>query len=305
MTTVVTDTERRPPSSKTPVVTRKHRPPSSKTPVVTRKHRPPSSKTPVVTRKHRPAKKYTPYYIESQCCPPPVSVVHRMTTHCNLNCPECAVRIRDSHTKAEGDIDTKQILDEVRLLCSPPQIRRYTVSGGEPTIHQDFAELAEKIPQIVRPSIQIILATNGYLFGKDPKALRLLKHFDSVGMSLYTERDFRNTNEKEVEMVKRYCQVQNIHLSVFVAHHYKMQEVNLEKSFSCNRLFRQSAYNGKIYPCCVGPGIKNVAGVPIDKDWYFSIQNIPAPCSSCCLSSTARQNSFVRQLKKRGFSVLY
>lgn len=105
---------------------------------------------------------------QQHTCHPIVEI----TDHCNLNCPVCFVENR-----ARGFLETgkfKKIVDG--LIASEGRLENITFSGGEPSLHPDFFELADMAdrPEVARVS----LVTNGIRIADDTGFCELLKSRD-------------------------------------------------------------------------------------------------------------------------------
>ena len=45
-----------------------------------------------------------------------------------------------------------------------------------------------------------------------------------------------------------------------------------------------SVVNGRMYPCCVAPGIKGAQSIEVSPTWREDIQDVPFPCDACRFS---------------------
>ncbi|MBO3745957.1 radical SAM protein [Streptosporangiaceae bacterium NEAU-GS5] len=90
---------------------------------------------------------------------------------CNLRCPTC---FADSSPDLRGVVPISEILANVdqRLARENDRIDVLMLSGGEPTLHPDLAELLDELA--ARPIVRILINTNGLLIARDDALLALL-----------------------------------------------------------------------------------------------------------------------------------
>lgn len=108
-----------------------------------------------------------------------------VTEHCNLKCPTCFTA---SGPQLTGVAPLADILANVDARLSREQGRLdvLMLSGGEPTLYPQLAELLDEL--VSRPIVRIMLNTNGLLIASDDNLLALLKkHRDR--MELYLQYD--------------------------------------------------------------------------------------------------------------------
>ncbi|MGC1209329.1 MAG: radical SAM protein [Ornithinimicrobium sp.] len=105
-----------------------------------------------------------------------------ITDHCNLRCPTC---FADSAPALTATAPMSEVLASIdtRLSREQGRIDVLMLSGGEPTLHPDFAELLEEI--VARPVIRILINSNGLKIAQDDDLLALLaKHRQRVEVYL-------------------------------------------------------------------------------------------------------------------------
>ncbi|TXT53542.1 MAG: hypothetical protein BAJALOKI1v1_2370002 [Promethearchaeota archaeon] len=71
----------------------------------------------------------------------PKFVVWELTLACNANCKHCA---SNAGLKREGELDTSEAFNLIEQLENIG-VESVFLSGGEPTLREDFYEIAEKI----------------------------------------------------------------------------------------------------------------------------------------------------------------
>ncbi len=83
-----------------------------------------------------------------------------LTNKCNLNCPHCYMK---SGKALEDELTT----EEIKILCD--KFHEYggtnvSLTGGEPTIHPDFYEIAKYISDI---GMKVSIFSNGFMWDED------------------------------------------------------------------------------------------------------------------------------------------
>lgn len=101
---------------------------------------------------------------------------------CNLRCPTC---FADSSPELRGVVPVAEILANVdqRLARENNRLDVLMLSGGEPTLHPEFAMLLTELT--ARPVTRILINTNGVLLARDDALLDLItEHRDRVEVYL-------------------------------------------------------------------------------------------------------------------------
>ena len=95
-----------------------------------------------------------------------------VTDHCNLRCPTC---FADSAPDRLATVALADILASVdaRLERERGRLDVVMLSGGEPTLHPDFAQLLDEL--VKRPIIRILVNTNGIRLSRDDEVIALLR----------------------------------------------------------------------------------------------------------------------------------
>jgi len=102
-----------------------------------------------------------------------------LTYRCNNNCRHCWLRIPANSPEKENELifdEIRGIVDEARKMGC----RRWSISGGEPMLRPDFADIFDCITS---KSVSYSLNTNGTLI--TPKIARLMKKKGSKMVALY------------------------------------------------------------------------------------------------------------------------
>jgi 7,8-dihydro-6-hydroxymethylpterin dimethyltransferase len=91
---------------------------------------------------------------------------------CNLRCPTC---FTDSSPDLGGVVPLGDILANVdtRLARENGRLDVVMLSGGEPTLHPQLAELLDEL--VARPVVRILVNTNGVRVARDDALLELLR----------------------------------------------------------------------------------------------------------------------------------
>ena len=90
---------------------------------------------------------------------------------CNLRCPEC---FTDSSPDLRNVVPVAEVLANVdqRLARENGRLDVLMLSGGEPTLHPDLAELLDELTR--RPITRILINTNGVRIATDDALLQLI-----------------------------------------------------------------------------------------------------------------------------------
>ncbi len=110
-----------------------------------------------------------------------------ITEHCNLRCPTC---FTDSAPSLRGVAAAQDVLANVdaRITREDGRLDVLMLSGGEPTLHPQLAELHDAL--VSRPIVRILVNTNGLTIAKDDELLDLLRrHRERVEVYLQYDGD--------------------------------------------------------------------------------------------------------------------
>lgn len=189
------------------------------------------------------------------------------TTRCNLQCSHCYLdRVgRDLDLAVlERAIEYGHLLGDAFL----------GLTGGEPTLHPEFAELAATV-RLARGHRRLLLATNG---------ARLVEHaaataaFDVVGLSL-----FDAAGAERVQAFHAVCPP-GVAFTMRPVTHRRTAEGRQP----CGRHYRSAAVmDGLIYPCCVACGIAGAEGTPLTPGWEARLLGLRPPCERCVFGAQA------------------
>ncbi len=109
-------------------------------------------------------------------------LIEDITEHCNLRCPTCFTASGPALTGVAPLVDVLANVD-ARLAREEDRIDVLMLSGGEPTLYPQLAELLAEL--VERPIVRIMVNTNGLLLAQDDDLLALLRsHRDRLEVYL-------------------------------------------------------------------------------------------------------------------------
>ncbi len=100
-----------------------------------------------------------------------------LTNKCNLLCPHCYMYSGDSES---NELTTDEIIDLIINYRTIAQGKSITISGGEPTIREDFDLIVKTASEI---GLEVKLLTNGMLLPKE-RIDKIAKYINSVQISI-------------------------------------------------------------------------------------------------------------------------
>ena len=192
-----------------------------------------------------------------------------LTTHCNRRCPECCAGI--GINRALEHHDWAYFERAAKVLYG---IERVNLTGGEPTAHPQFADFVPRFRELFGCE-KLTMSTNGY---------RVLEHialiardFDAVDYSDYGD------NHAALRLLRDSAMPVRIYAAGLLGVNF--QQRSTRGAGSCFRACAESgtvAYaDGKLYGCCVAPGISGAVGIDPVANWRDVIEAAPLPCSDC------------------------
>lgn len=193
-----------------------------------------------------------------------------LTTNCDRRCPSCCAGI--GLGRALQHHSWEYFESAAKILHG---VERLNLTGGEPTFHPKFGEFVPKFKALFGCKT-LAMTTDGW---------GVCKHFDVISAT-FDEIDFSyyRTNPGALAMIKH--QMPHIKLSVFDAGHDAANFTPRDKigpGAPCERAWWRSktiAYaDGRIFGCCVAPGIEGAASVLPIAGERFDVPN--PPCEKC------------------------
>jgi len=223
-----------------------------------------------------------------------------LTRVCNRSCPDCGVR--RTLTWFDKGITEKEVpLDELMWVGQQlGHLESVEFAGGEPTLHSQFATLAERVGDMF-DCHHFMLVTNG-LIAKQPERLHLLKKFQSIYVSHYTEAFAANypgqrPNTTEVNTIREYCEANGIPLWI---QGWNKHTPYVDGPFDINRCSQPYSnqlgyYERRLYGCCVAYALeKKGNSIPLTLDWRDHLPELTTPCDTCFGSQGIRLDWLAR-----------
>lgn len=155
-------------------------------------------------------------------------------------------------------------------------IERVNLTGGEPTLHPQFAEFVPKFRDLFQCS-RLTLSTDGF------RVLRyrdiIEKHFDEVHLSDY------GTRPAELAHLRERVALLSIYPAGEDAQNFT-DRARRGSGAPCERGFSETVAfaDGMFWPCCVSPGLEGTRGLVPCLDWRERVQEIDLGCSNCFFS---------------------
>lgn len=156
------------------------------------------------------------------------------------------------------------------------------ISGGEPSIHPDLEEWSPKLKDLFGCN-KLTMDTNGTMFEKKPD---MFGHYDKIYVTHYTENTYLGCvdNMDKINYLKAYYpdRPELLHVSGEMVH----VDRSRRGTGSCFRGSSGTVHyaGGKLYPCCVAPGLDTKVSIPLTENWKEEIINKKPPCHDCFLA---------------------
>ncbi len=196
-------------------------------------------------------------------------VTIEMTTHCNRRCPDCCAGVGINRVLQHHDWEYFE-----RAAKALHGIERVNLTGGEPTAHPRFAEYVSRFKELFGCK-RLTLSTNGYRVKQHIEVIKI--HFDSVDFSDYGD------NLSALRLLCWYGIEVNVYQAGLLGINFTPR--SKRGTGSCFRACAQSgmvAYaDGKLYGCCVAPGITGAQGIDLWANWRDIIETAKLPCADC------------------------
>lgn len=194
-----------------------------------------------------------------------------ITDRCNRKCPECCCDV--PKIKINWDINMAEIIHAANYLYG---IKRLTLTGGEPSLHPDFETIVPQLKKMFGCKY-LEIESNGMVAEKIP----ILKHFDVVAVTRYSPPEFIDSND---EMIKKLESGKfNLKIDPLPIKHVSRTSRGKR---ACLRGSGETVavYKNRVYPCCMGWGIKESKFVILSESWKLDVMKLPRPCSNCFFS---------------------
>lgn len=184
-----------------------------------------------------------------------------VTDRCTRKCPHCCFASILDKAPKEPSVDDLAVVG-----TTLGYVHRLHVTGGEPTEHHDFPAIARRCREIFSADT-ITVGTR--------KFVEDLRHFDEVYFSSYGDN---------AEDAKRLLG-SGIPCQIGIVKHYPPEVIDpLGTGCHRGRANHFAVYDGRVYPCCVAPGVPESPSIPLTVDWLEQIAFLKPPCASCRFS---------------------
>lgn len=208
----------------------------------------------------------------------PVTIVQIfLTTHCNMKCPECSCGMQIIPKSNKYFVDFDYIKHSAKYFYGVDTI---SIMGGEPTMHPNFAEWSLIFKELYGCK-RLTLETNGTMFDKIPEAFT---HYDKILVTRYHKDIYDGCpdNLDKINFLKDYYKERDF-IWVNEIEHVSRKTKGTKPCY--RSVSGGIAYEGgRLYPCCVGPGLLKKVSIPLTEDWRDQIKTIYPPCESCFLA---------------------
>lgn len=196
-----------------------------------------------------------------------------VTTVCDRSCAHCCYGIGANtalppvhHTWPYFE-DAARWLSGLAWLC---------VSGGEPTLHPEFPRIAREFRALFKPH-KLALATNG---------AGVLQHhdvmgcFDEVRLTTFGAATDRAADDWLREHLPRRRFPQS-------PIHKPPPASPRSQAKACLRYEIAAYAAGRLWPCCVAPGVDGAASIVPGPAWRAQLATTPLPCARCAFTEAS------------------
>lgn len=196
-----------------------------------------------------------------------------------MQCPDCCIGV-PWKPKHEKEFHSWEYFEHAAKFLRG--IERVNCTGGEPSVHNRFQEFIPKLKALFGAQ-QLTIETNGFGFTRFPETYR---HFDGIYCSHYTARSFEGCpdNTDKIAFIRKYFEDNpGDRRPEFTVGEIDFVPRSHAGKNPCHRAFGGTvAYaDGRLYPCCVGPGLPTKHGIPLTENWRTEIVQAFMPCNGC------------------------
>mgnify|MGYP001214112868 CR=1 FL=1 len=222
-----------------------------------------------------------------------------ITDFCNLTCSLCS-----QATPLQNDKKTMSFneIERISKFFKPYEFDRIKISGGEPTLHPEFAKISRHLNNLF-PAEKYILATNGK---KLKKYINDVDIYDVIDLTNYpglNDKTYQELLEFDLPYVNQskeeYTELDDVNLK------NNTHKKNIYKS--CSFTFTKKIVQSRIYACCISFGQsirqnfdRNQVSVPIDKNWRENIRKLEleSHCRNCWVKVNTSKFIPKKELKR-------
>jgi hypothetical protein len=202
--------------------------------------------------------------------PQPITcVLLDLTTHCDQRCPNCCCGIGINRTLQHHPWEYFE-----RAAAVLYGVERVHLTGGEPTLHPQFAAFVPRFKQLFGCQ-RLTLGTDGFRLHLYRDVIA--EHIDEVFFSDYELG-------RAGELVHLGVAVHTYQGGAHAANHVSRSRRG--SGGPCDRAFGECVpySDGKLYGCCVAPGVDGAEGIAPAAGWREAVRLAPLPCASCWFS---------------------
>ena len=198
-------------------------------------------------------------------------ILLELTTHCDQRCPECCCGIGINRVLKHHDWAYFE-----RAAVHLYGITRLHLTGGEPTLHPQFAEYVPRFKQLFGCQL-LTMQTDGY---------GVMRHLDVI--QRHIDRVYYSDYHRRPEVEPALTQIGRLE-SIYDAGRDAINHIPRSRRGSglpCDRAHGDCVpyADGKLYGCCVAPGITGSIGLAPVPEWRAAVRRLPLPCADCWFS---------------------
>jgi len=154
-----------------------------------------------------------------------------------------------------------------------------TLTGGEPTFHEQFAEIAVGMKTWFDFG-HMVIETNGY--GLRKYADLLASEFAMIAASGYDGSFGGPSNQDDINWFRHFLASKGMEnkLQTRVVGHFPRNTIG---SSMCWRGESGTVilHQGKLYGCCAASGQQQKVGCDVTPTWKEDVLRLPLPCEGC------------------------
>ena len=192
-----------------------------------------------------------------------------VTTFCNRQCPDCCYRI-PKHETLKAEHYTWDYFERAATFLGNLDV--LYISGGEPTIHPNFHEIIHNFRALFKPRI-LELVTNGFALQN------CVEDFEALDRIWISNFDTGGYSQSAIAAVAAWNRGR---LAIQPPYHRDLNSRGGGKPCARQNIAAYAA--GRLYPCCVAPGIPGAGSLEPCDDWRDRLYTVPLACDRCCFS---------------------
>lgn len=202
-----------------------------------------------------------------------------ITTFCNMRCPHCCCGMQVMDKSDKCFVNWEYMVNAAKYFYGVDTI---DISGGEPSIHPQLAEWTPQLKELFGCRM-LTMDTNGTMFDKQPE---MFGHFDKIYATHYTKETFEGCedNIEKIKFLKDYYSERPE--LIFMSGDMTHVDRSHRGTGTCFRGSSGTVHyaGGRLYPCCVAPGIEEKVSIALTDNWKEEIMKTSPPCTNCFLA---------------------